>query len=99
MRVIHGASRKGAKQALYRIWTDMLSRCCNDKHQQFSRYGGRGIKVCTLWLESYEAFRDYMIALPNCPENAQQAYAHLSHSLDRIDNTKGYVPGNVKYAR
>ena len=64
----------------------MKQRCYNPKDRQYDLYGGRGITVCAEWLESFEAFSRSVGEKP------------LGMSLDRIDNDKGYAPGNVRWA-
>lgn len=41
---------------VYSIYRGMLSRCYNTKDTQYKLYGGRGIIVCSDWLESFEGF-------------------------------------------
>jgi hypothetical protein len=69
-------------------WKEMKKRCRYKKHNQYHRYGGRGIRVCVEWEESFEAFFAY-IGPKSSPE----------HSLDRFPNRDGnYEPGNVRWA-
>jgi hypothetical protein len=80
----HGERHK----RLYTIWVSMRSGTTNPKSNRWSIYGGRGVMVCEEWKKSYTAFRDYVVPL---------GYSdHLT--LDRIDNDKGYEPGNVRWA-
>lgn len=83
----HGG--RPAKQRIpeYTSWSAMLSRCYNPKAPYFPAYGGRGINVCPEWRASYAAFLQDMGRKPS-PD----------HSLDRIDNSKGYEPGNCRWA-
>jgi hypothetical protein len=72
---------------LYRIWCAMRQRCNDPKRDGYHRYGGRGIKVCAEWNESFLAFRGW--ALGN-------GYAeHLT--LDREKNDGPYAPSNCRW--
>lgn len=80
-----------AKHGMWRTpehstWCSMRTRCDNQNVREYSRYGGRGIKVCDRW-SSFENFYADMGPRPS-PQ----------HSIDRIDNEKGYEPGNVRWA-
>ena len=70
----------------YKIWVGIWARCTNPNTEGFANYGGRGISVCAEW-ESFSAFRHDMGARPS-----------PVHSVDRIDNDKGYEPGNCRWA-
>jgi len=87
MRTRHGEAPAGGSSAEYRVWQGMLTRCRNPRRQNYPHYGGRGITVCAEWSTSYAAFLQDVGRRPT---------AH--HSLDRIDNTRGYEPGNVRWA-
>lgn len=76
-----------SKSKEYNSWNNMKIRCYNPKHKQYKNYGGRGIKVCDKWLNSFQNFINDMGLKPS-PE----------YSIDRIDNNKGYEPSNCKWS-
>lgn len=71
---------------LYRIWSLMKGRCFNEKRKEYKNYGGRGISVCSEWLDA-KTFIEW--ALKNGYED--------NLTLDRIDNDKGYQPNNCRW--
>lgn len=75
------------KSKVYTAWASMNVRCSNPSAPNWSRYGGRSIKVCDAWVNDFQAFYDYVGEPPTA-----------KHTLDRIDNDKGYEPGNVRWA-
>lgn len=76
------------KHPLYDTWNSMIQRCTNPKAMYYEYYGGRGISVCDEWLNSIEAFLEYVGPKPSA-----------THSLDRWPNNDGdYEPGNVRWA-
>ena len=46
---------------LYQIWNKMKQRCLNPKATHYENYGGRGITICTEWLE-FIPFRDWALS-------------------------------------
>lgn len=83
----HGQARVGAVTPEYRIWTHMVWRCHNPKDHSYQNYGGRGIMVCAAWSGSFEMFLRDVGPRPG-----------PGYSIDRIDNNRGYEPGNVRWA-
>lgn len=71
----------------YRVWQQMLRRCHEPDHPAFENYGGRGIFVCDRWRHSVEHFIADIGARPGD-----------GYEIDRIDNDRGYEPGNIRWA-
>ncbi len=77
---------KATERAEYKVWRGIQTRCHNPRSKDYPRYGGRGIRVCAAWRESFHAF--IADVGPRPP----------GHSIERIDNDRGYEPGNVRWA-
>lgn len=78
----HGHS----KDPLYTVWTDMKTRCYNKNYKQYKDYGGRGITVCSKWMDDSKAFIEW--ALPLWKEGLL---------IDRTDNDGNYCPENCEF--
>lgn len=85
----HGHSRRGMRSPEYLTWCSMLRRCNNASQQNYKDYGARGIRVCDEWSGEFgfEKFFEHVGPKPS-----------PKHSIDRIDGSKGYEPGNVRWA-
>ena len=85
-KVIH--SYFGEKS--YAVWSNAKDRCYNKNCIRYHRYGGRAIKMYSKWINNPVAFCRYVESLVG--------FGYPGLSLDRIDNDKGYIPGNLRYA-
>lgn len=72
---------------IYRVYRGMLHRCHDSKSINYGRYGAAGIKVCNEWRNDIHAFVNF--AFNNGYDD--------SKVIDRIDNSSGYFPGNVRF--
>lgn len=88
----HGAAIGRTVTILYRAWSGMKGRCLNPKHEHYKDYGGRGITIFPPWIAAFERFRD------DVTREIGERPAERLYSFDRIDNNKGYEPGNIRWA-
>lgn len=65
----------------------MKKRCNNPRSISYPYYGARGVRVHPAWDSSFETFLREVGERPS-----------LDYSIDRIDPTGDYVPGNVRWA-
>lgn len=95
----HGTTHKACSQGyakkypkLYYTWNASYMRIVNPNDRRYKDYGGRGL---THDFPLFIDFVDYM--LPSYLEIVDK-YDSFDITLDRIDNDKGYIRGNLRWA-
>jgi len=71
----------------YQSWNQAKQRCHNPLDRSYPHYGAQGITMSEEFRNSYDAFYEHIGPRP-----------HPDYSLDRIDNSKGYERGNIRWA-
>lgn len=71
----------------------MIQRCHNPSDQDYPRYGAQGVYVCDRWRFGENGASGFALFMQDIGQ-----YARRNLTLDRIDNSKGYEPNNVRWA-
>lgn len=83
MNLRHGMSKSGE----YGSWVSIRARCCNKNSRVYHRYGGRGIRVCKRWMNSFDNFLADMGKKPTA-----------EHTIERRNGKGHYCPSNCYWA-
>lgn len=86
LHIKHGHNTRKKRSKTYGSWDHMIQRCTNTNEADYHNYGGRGITVCDRW----KKFANFLEDMGNPPTH--------KHSIDRINNNKGYYKSNCRWA-
>lgn len=86
------SSKRATKHGLFgtkvhRCWMNIKRRCLEPNYPSYKDYGAKGITMHEPWINDVAKFAEYIGHAPS-----------EEHSIDRIDNAKGYEPGNIRWA-
>jgi len=82
---LRGHGYGSSSNPTYSKYQAMKQRCSNPNHVSYSDYGAKGTKVCDRWTK----FENFLSDMGECPSK--------DATIDRIENSKGYEPGNVQW--
>jgi hypothetical protein len=75
----------------------MKQRCLNPSNPSYDDYGGRGITIYQPWIDSFEAWYEYMGPRPD-PVWDEARGKWMPFENDRKNPDGNYEPGNVRWA-
>jgi hypothetical protein len=81
----HGFTAEKQRPPEFDVWNMMIQRCTNQNVKNYRDYGGRGISFDPRW-RSFVCFINDIGFRPS-----------KHHSLERVDNSKGYCKENCKW--
>lgn len=84
----HGEAGRKAHTAEYEAWRRIFRRFMPSYHSP-DAYAGRGIRIARAF-KGRHGFERFLAEVGRRPTKL--------HSLDRIDNDRGYAPGNLRWA-
>ena len=88
---IRKESQHAAKDPMYNTWNTIRHRILNPHYKDYRNYGGRGLTLDPEWADDFFAFREWVLQNLGAKPSA-------THTLDRAENSVGYLKGNLRWA-
>lgn len=79
--------------SLYSIWSNMKTRCYNEKSINFKHYGGKGIRMSDRWLNGENGKSGFACFVDDVGERPSP-----KHTIDRINSEGDYTKFNTRWA-
>lgn len=89
----HGYWKGNVSAPEYSAWCLARTRCHNPNNQAFKDYGARGISMCDRWRVGEDGKSGFECFIADMGDRPTPR-----HSLDRVENDKGYSPDNCRWA-
>lgn len=89
INLTHSRVRDRTPSKSYRRRQQIKQRCYNEKDISYPYYGAKGVKMWDGWIDNPAAFCEYVESL--------DGYDTEGSTIDRIDYTKDYEPGNLRW--
>lgn len=85
----HGKTNNRRIEKSYQTWEYIKRRCYNPADIDYPYYGAKGIVMWEGWVNNPADFCEYVETL--------ERYNEKGTTIDRIDYTKNYEPGNIRW--
>lgn len=96
-KITHGYTAEkllgGKRRPEYRVWVSMIRRCTSPKEDSYKNYGAKGISVCDRWRFGENGKGGFECFIGDMGDRPSH-----THSIDRIETSGNYEPGNCRWA-
>ena len=102
MGCINKLAPYGKTHKFYWVVRNILRRCYDKGHSGYPYYGEKGICVYDAWISNAMSMVEYLEVLWKKQfgtlDFTLYGTGSCQYTVDRVGNTKGYVPGNLRFA-